>query len=212
MIQICRVVRRREHDRCRRRAYRRAPPPRAERAARGRAGERAFRQPVVLSATEASALIVRMARDERSAGFRRPLRLLFPARESLSACGPAHRPTAAEELAQETMLRVWRKAGSFDPDAGAASTWIFVIARNLRIDRLRGRARADRSDLDPSEEPRRAADGRNDRHHARSAAERVRTGARRAFARTGAHHRALLFRRAAAFGNRARARHCRSAR
>ena len=44
----------------------------------------------------------------------------------------------AEELAQETMLRVWRRAGSFDPSAGAPSTWIFVIARNLRVDHLRG--------------------------------------------------------------------------
>jgi len=44
----------------------------------------------------------------------------------------------AEELSQETMLRVWRRASAFDPAAGAASTWIFVIARNLRVDRLRG--------------------------------------------------------------------------
>jgi len=44
----------------------------------------------------------------------------------------------AEELAQETMLRVWRRASSFDPAVGAPSTWIFVIARNLRVDRLRG--------------------------------------------------------------------------
>src|SRR5262249_25792235 len=43
----------------------------------------------------------------------------------------------AEELAQETMLTVWRKAGLYSRDKGGVSTWIFTIARNLRIDRLR---------------------------------------------------------------------------
>jgi RNA polymerase sigma-70 factor, ECF subfamily len=43
----------------------------------------------------------------------------------------------AEELAQETLLTVWRKAGLYADDKGSASTWIFTIARNLRIDRLR---------------------------------------------------------------------------
>lgn len=47
----------------------------------------------------------------------------------------------AEEIAQEVMLAVWRKASYFDPARAGASTWIFTIARNLRIDHLR-RARA----------------------------------------------------------------------
>jgi RNA polymerase sigma-70 factor (ECF subfamily) len=45
--------------------------------------------------------------------------------------------SAAEELAQETMLAVWRKAALFDPGRAGASTWIFTIARNLRIDAIR---------------------------------------------------------------------------
>lgn len=44
---------------------------------------------------------------------------------------------AAEEIAQETMLSVWRKASYFDPSRAGASTWIFTIARNQRIDHLR---------------------------------------------------------------------------
>jgi RNA polymerase sigma-70 factor (ECF subfamily) len=47
------------------------------------------------------------------------------------------RPELAEDLAQETLLTVWRKAASFDPNRASASTWIFTIARNLRIDALR---------------------------------------------------------------------------
>lgn len=42
--------------------------------------------------------------------------------------------TSAEELAQETMLMVWRKAGLFNPASAGAGAWIFTIARNLRID------------------------------------------------------------------------------
>ena len=48
---------------------------------------------------------------------------------------------AAEEMAQEAMLSIWRKAGSFDPSKAAASTWIFTIVRNKRIDMLRRQAR-----------------------------------------------------------------------
>ena len=47
------------------------------------------------------------------------------------------RPEQAEELAQETLLAVWRKAAYFDPSRASASTWIFTIARNQRIDALR---------------------------------------------------------------------------
>jgi RNA polymerase sigma-70 factor, ECF subfamily len=41
---------------------------------------------------------------------------------------------AAEELAQEALLAVWRKAELFDPASTGAAAWIFTIARNLRID------------------------------------------------------------------------------
>jgi len=44
---------------------------------------------------------------------------------------------AAEDLAQDAMVQVWRKAGSYDPGRARASTWIFVIARNAWIDKLR---------------------------------------------------------------------------
>jgi RNA polymerase sigma-70 factor (ECF subfamily) len=62
-------------------------------------------------------------------------------------------PTAAEELAQETMLAVWQKAALFDPGRAGAATWIFTIARNLRIDALRRERHP--SDLlpDPATEP-----------------------------------------------------------
>jgi RNA polymerase sigma-70 factor (ECF subfamily) len=47
------------------------------------------------------------------------------------------RGAAAEDLAQDVMVAVWRRAGSFDASKAKASTWIFVVARNAWIDRLR---------------------------------------------------------------------------
>lgn len=46
-------------------------------------------------------------------------------------------PVRAEELAQDTMLAVWRKAHLFDPAGASASGWIYRIAKNLLIDELR---------------------------------------------------------------------------
>ncbi len=57
----------------------------------------------------------------------------------------------AEELAQETMLMVWRKASSFDSAAGTPAAWIFVIARNLRIDAAR-RDKRSHAKIDPLED------------------------------------------------------------
>lgn len=45
----------------------------------------------------------------------------------------------AEELVQETFLRVWRQASSFETMRGSLSTWVLGIARHLAIDELRRR-------------------------------------------------------------------------
>jgi RNA polymerase sigma-70 factor (ECF subfamily) len=65
---------------------------------------------------------------------------------------------AAEELAQETMLTVWRKAESFDPGRATVSTWIFTILRNKSIDLFR---RETYPEADLSEASDTAADDRS---------------------------------------------------
>jgi RNA polymerase sigma-70 factor (ECF subfamily) len=55
---------------------------------------------------------------------------------------------AAEEITQDVMVTVWRKATLFDRAQASVSTWIFRIARNRRIDVFR---RTKRPDLDPEE-------------------------------------------------------------
>lgn len=56
----------------------------------------------------------------------------------------------AEEIAQETLVTAWRKAALFDRSKAAASTWLFTIARNLRIDRIRRERRPEPDPDDPA--------------------------------------------------------------
>jgi len=43
----------------------------------------------------------------------------------------------AEDIAQETMFKAWRKFHQFSSDRGSVAAWIYTIARNLRIDLIR---------------------------------------------------------------------------
>ena len=54
----------------------------------------------------------------------------------------------ADDLMQEVMLTVWRRAEQFDHRKARASTWIFTITRNKRIDAIR---RERRPELDPND-------------------------------------------------------------
>jgi RNA polymerase sigma-70 factor (ECF subfamily) len=75
------------------------------------------------------------ARRDRAA-FAELFEFFAPRLKAFMMKGGADGATA-EELAQEAMIQVWRRADSFDPARAAASTWIYTIARNKRIDRLR---------------------------------------------------------------------------
>ncbi len=46
-------------------------------------------------------------------------------------------PAQAEELVQDAMLRLWRRADMFDPARASLATWLFRVARNLHIDSVR---------------------------------------------------------------------------
>ncbi len=70
----------------------------------------------------------------------------------------------ADDLVQEVMLTVWRRAEQFDPAKASPSTWIFTIARNRRIDFLRRERRPEFDPTDPAlvPEPETAADDQVD--------------------------------------------------
>jgi RNA polymerase sigma factor (sigma-70 family) len=46
-------------------------------------------------------------------------------------------PRLGEDLVQEVMIKVWQKAEGYDPQKASATTWIYTVARNCRIDMLR---------------------------------------------------------------------------
>ena len=58
----------------------------------------------------------------------------------------------AEECSQEVMATVWRKAHLFDPSRASASTWIFTIARNKKIDAIRKQNRPEPEQLYPDQD------------------------------------------------------------
>ena len=54
-------------------------------------------------------------------------------------CGLGVPSSMADDVVQETMLMLWRKAHYYDPAKGPPSAWVFTIARNLRATKLRER-------------------------------------------------------------------------
>jgi RNA polymerase sigma-70 factor, ECF subfamily len=65
----------------------------------------------------------------------------------------------AEDLVQEAMIAVWKKAGLYEPTKGSVTTWVFTIARNLRIDRIRRDIHMPMTELGDYDEPSDAPEG-----------------------------------------------------
>jgi RNA polymerase sigma-70 factor (ECF subfamily) len=65
----------------------------------------------------------------------------------------------AEDLVQEAMIAVWTKAAMYEPSKGSVTTWVFTIARNLRIDRIRRDVHMPTTELGDYDEPSDAPEG-----------------------------------------------------
>lgn len=65
----------------------------------------------------------------------------------------------AEDLVQDAMIAVWRKARLYEPSKGSVTTWVFTIARNLRIDRVRRDSHMPMTELGDYDEPSEAPEG-----------------------------------------------------
>lgn len=62
----------------------------------------------------------------------------------------------AEDLTQETFIRVWNRVAAFDREKGALGAWVLTVARNRAIDYVRsvhGRMRENAFELDAHENP-----------------------------------------------------------
>jgi RNA polymerase sigma-70 factor (ECF subfamily) len=69
---------------------------------------------------------------------------------------------AAEEVVQETFVRAWRNAASYDAARATVASWLLSITRNLCIDELRRRRRRGRESAMLDEAPEPAAPERTD--------------------------------------------------
>ncbi len=94
-----------------------------------------------------NSLIALVANHGDKAAFEVIYRHFVPKLRSFMA-RTSHEPAVVDEYVQEAMVSVWRKASQFDPARGRLSTWIFAIARNVRIDALR---RGPKPDFDASD-------------------------------------------------------------
>ncbi len=89
-----------------------------------------------VSETTPECLIARIA-DGRDRAAYAVLFTRFAPKVKAFVMGQGLTAQEAEDLAQDTLLNVWRKAHLFDPAKATAVTWIYSIARNLRIDAAR---------------------------------------------------------------------------
>lgn len=122
------------------------------------AGDRA----AIPSPEELAKLIQRVAAEGDKQAFAALFRFYAPRLKSFLG-RQGYADLECEDLVQETMLSIWRKASSFDAAKAGVSTWIYTIARNLGIDRRRRDGRGtnwrelttfDDVDPDPSAESR----------------------------------------------------------
>lgn len=94
-----------------------------------------------------SALVVKVAREADKAAFTELFDHFAPrVKAYLMRLGA--QAGQAEDLTQDVMVTVWRKAALFDERQASAATWIFTIARNRRIDAIR---RTRRPEIDPND-------------------------------------------------------------
>ena len=94
-------------------------------------------QPVPAEQASDTELLVRVAKRDREAFevlYRRYIRSVFGL-----ALQRLRERQRAEDATQETFAAVWRSAGSYKPERGPAAPWLYAIARNAVVDRLRAR-------------------------------------------------------------------------
>lgn len=86
---------------------------------------------------EDDALLAGMAAGDRTAAA------TFVRRHAAAVTGVAYQVLRdrllAEDVAQETFLRAWKAAATYDPRRGSARSWLLSISRNAAIDLVRVR-------------------------------------------------------------------------
>jgi len=100
--------------------------------------------------------LIAVGRDRDRAAFRRLFDHFAPRLKSFLRRGRTNE-TLLDDIVQDVFANIWRRAASYDPAKAGASTWIYTIARNRRIDIAR-RARPEVDIDDPALVPEEADD------------------------------------------------------
>ena len=100
-------------------------------------GGNGWQAPTGRRTDEWSECLTLIADNEDRAAFTRLFRHFAPLIKAFALSGSSLSAAHADELVQEVMLKVWQKAGAFNPEKAAASTWVYTIARNCRTDMFR---------------------------------------------------------------------------
>lgn len=94
------------------------------------------KDPAADAAAEHRALLDRIARERDLAAFESLFDHFGPRIKAMMLKAGAD-GALADDIVQDVMLNVWQKVEQYSPERGSAGTWIFTIARNARIDKLR---------------------------------------------------------------------------
>lgn len=111
---------------------------RLRRAPQGRASHLAAEGAAARATTVPDAVLLRRIADDDDEALRQFYQRYAGLVYSL-ALRMLHDSARAEEILQETMVRVWRAAATFDPSRGRPETWVTTIARNLLLTAVRKR-------------------------------------------------------------------------
>ena len=91
---------------------------------------------MVTTAAELAGLVAAVAQRRDRAAFTRLFDHFAPRLNGYLVRQGAE-PALAEEITQDALATLWRKAALFDPSKSSVSTWLFAIAANACRDRLR---------------------------------------------------------------------------
>jgi RNA polymerase sigma-70 factor (ECF subfamily) len=94
--------------------------------------------------------LIRIGDNQDEQAFAQLFDIFAPKLRAFSLAAQPGASMVADELVQDVMLKIWNKAHLYQPKKAAASTWIFTLARNARIDYLRKNGRYS-SDIDPED-------------------------------------------------------------
>lgn len=85
--------------------------------------------------------LIKVGEAQDKAAFGALFEHFSPLLKSFLMSGTSLSAETAEELVQETMIKIWRRAPTFSAAQASASTWVYTIARNTRIDWFRKQGR-----------------------------------------------------------------------